>query len=74
MASATMEPKLVHLLLTDVHCVAQLILEDLLALKLGHCKQLQFACQIRNRSWVSVTDHVDEGGSVTLSIKEFLLD
>ena len=74
MASATVEPQLVHLLLTDVHSATQLILVDLVALELGHCKQLELAGQIRNRGRISVTDHFNEGGSVTLAIKEFLLD
>jgi hypothetical protein len=74
MASATVEPQLVHLLLTDVHSATELILVDLVALELDHCKQLELAGQIRNRGRISVTDHVNEGGSVTLAIKEFLLD
>lgn len=74
MASATVEPQLVHLLLTDVHSATELILVDLVALELGHCKQLELAGQIRYRGRISVTDHLNEGGSVTLTIKEFLLD
>ena len=72
--STAMEPKLEHLLLADVHRVAQLVIINLVPVELTDCNEFQLACKVRNRTRISIQDNFDEGSTVTLTIVEVILD